>query len=195
RVFEPFFTTKGPGQGTGLGLAMVHTVMQSHEGTVRLDSEPGRGTTVRCFFPALPTEPTGIAELAEDIPPGQGERVLYLDDEPSLARLGERRLASLGYHATVSIDPETALSLFRVQPDLFDLVITDYSMPGMTGLAFAELIRAIRPDVPIIMLTGFVEDADETALKTSGIDLLLRKPVSLESLGKSVRETLDRIPG
>jgi CheY-like chemotaxis protein len=134
RAFEPFFTTKAPGAGTGLGLAMVRAMIREHEGAIALESELGRGTLVRCFFPVLESETHERVPERQEIPTGSGERILYLDDEASLARLGAKRLESLHYRAFAFTVANEALSRFRLGPHDFDLVITDYTMPRMTGL-------------------------------------------------------------
>jgi CheY-like chemotaxis protein len=192
RVFEPFFTTKPVGTGTGLGLSMVHAIMQDHQGAVILESEPGKGTEVRCFFPMLEVEaaPMSIAESEERR--GQGERILFVDDEPSLARIGDRRLQSLNYQVSAHTDPRKALEHFRDHAGELDLVVTDYTMPGMTGLDLASQLIQIRPDIPIILLTGFVDEMDEPVMQQAGIRRVLRKPVTIEELGRAVREVLDQ---
>jgi CheY-like chemotaxis protein len=190
RAFEPFFTTKAPGTGTGLGLAMVHAVMREHEGAVILQSEPGQGTLVRCYFPTLQSEPMGGTAGEIHAPSGQGQRILYLDDEPSLARLGSRRLELLNYLVEFTSDSSVALDRFREQPDSYDLVITDYTMPRMTGLDFSTEIHRIRPDIPVIMLSGFVEQIPPERLQEAGIDRLLLKPVSIDDLGNAVHAFL-----
>ncbi|HEV8358268.1 MAG TPA: PAS domain S-box protein [Gemmatimonadales bacterium] len=191
RVFEPFFTTKGPGSGSGLGLAVVHAIMHDLQGTVALESEVGRGTAVRCFFPALETEQLSALVEETAVPPGSGERVLFLDDEPALAQVGSRRLGSLHYQVTEETDPLAALERFRSDPAGFDLIITDFTMPRMTGLDFAEAAVRIRADIPILMATGFVEEIPESRLIAAGVRSVLRKPLTMEQLSRAVREALD----
>jgi CheY-like chemotaxis protein len=191
RVFEPFFTTKPVGTGTGLGLAMVHAIMHDHQGAVLLESEVGEGTEVRCFFPLLEAETT-----AADAPPsrrqeGNGERILFVDDEPALAKIGARRLTMLNYRVAEFTDPRQALSHFTQHSEEIDLVVTDFTMPHMTGLDLARTLYQVRPNIRIILLTGFVDDMDERRLEASGIRRVLRKPVTIEELGQAVRETLD----
>jgi hypothetical protein len=191
RVFEPFFTTKPPGQGSGLGLSMVHGIMSDHEGAVILSSEVGKGTQIQCYFPALETEAFAPATPERETPSGHGERVLLVDDERSLASVGERRLTALGYVVTVSTDPAAALEMFRERPGDFDLVMTDYSMPRMNGLDLARAIHQIRPEVPIFLSTGFAEEFAEESLEASGIRQVLNKPLGIQDLAMAIRAVLE----
>jgi PAS domain S-box-containing protein len=190
RAFEPFFTTKPPGSGSGLGLAIVHGIMRDHDGAVELESEPEQGTLVRCFFPALADEEDDAVAGAPPAPPGRGERVLYVDDEESLARVGVRRLQRLGYVGTAETDPLRALETFRARPQAFDLVITDYSMPQLAGLDLARAVRELRADIPIIMLTGFIEDLPPELIEQAGVNRVVKKPISMQDLGTILRDVL-----
>ena len=191
RVFEPFFTTKAPGAGSGLGLAVVQAIMRDLDGTVALESETGRGTLVRCYFPALESEPLPAPAELGGVQSGRGERILFVDDEISLARVGARRLSALEYRVRAETDPKEALDRFRSDPAAFDLVVTDFTMPGMTGLDFAEALVKIRPDIPVLMVTGFVEEIPEARLSAAGVRGVLRKPLTLEQLSAAVRDVLD----
>src|SRR5262249_11035532 len=153
RAFEPFFTTKRGGAGSGLGLSMVHAIMRDHEGSVKIESEVGHGTSVHCYFPAISVEEHEMPVTSETIPCGRGERVLLVDDEPALARIGQRRLEELGYAVTMATDSMDALTAFRADPAAFDIVVTDYYMPRLTGLDLATQIVEARPDMPILMMT------------------------------------------
>ena len=186
RVFEPFFTTRLPGTGTGLGLAMVHGLMRDHDGAVDLESELGRGTTVRCFFPGLTTEMEDVERPGAIAPRGNGMRILLVEDEPQLASIGARRLDLLGYRATPETSSVHALETLRANPERFDVVITDFSMPRMDGLALARKMSAIRPGLPIILVTGYAEGVTESEAAASGVRLVLRKPVTLDQLGEAV---------
>jgi PAS domain S-box-containing protein len=190
RAFEPFYTTKPKGSGTGLGLSMVHTIVTSHEGAVDLESEPGRGTTVRCFLPALLEAQGDLQRPAADLPRGDGQRLLLVEDEPTLAQMGRRRLGLLGYQVTAETDVVRALETFRAAPDRFDLVISDYLMPGMVGLDFAREVHNLRPDVPIMLLTGYIEDLPEETIRAAGVRRLVAKPVTIEVLGRVLHELL-----
>jgi CheY-like chemotaxis protein len=191
RVFEPFFTTKPPGQGSGLGLSMVHGIMSDHEGAVILSSEVGKGTQIQCYFPALETDAVAPMTPERETPSGHGERVLLVDDERSLASVGERRLTALGYAVTVSTDPVTALEMFRERPGDFDLVMTDYSMPRMNGLDLARAIHQIRPELPILLSTGFAEEFAQESLEPSGIRQVLNKPLGIQDLAVALRAILN----
>jgi PAS domain S-box-containing protein len=194
RAFEPFFTTKRLGEGTGLGLAMVHGIMTDHDGSAQLESEEGVGTVVRCLFPVL--DPTAIGDepsTAASAEGGRGESILLVDDEQSLLAVGKRRLAQIGYHAQVAASPEEALKLLADASARFDLVITDYSMPGMTGLELGAAVRELRPELPVILLTGFIDDIDDAVLAASGVQCVLRKPVLGTELAEACAAVLTRL--
>jgi PAS domain S-box-containing protein len=190
RIFEPFFTTKGPGAGTGLGLAVVHNIIKEHEGAILVDSVVGQGTMVKCFFPGMMIETQEHAVRVEEAPMGAGERILYVEDEPLLARVGVRRLAALGYNVTVFNDSFEALKRIQLASEPFDLMLTDYWMPGMTGLDLAREIHRIRPALPIILLTGFLEELPPETLHACGIRKVLNKPATRHDLAAAVHEAL-----
>ena len=194
RVFEPFFTTKPKGSGTGLGLSIVHTIMRAHEGVVSLESEPGRGTTVTCFFPAVEAAAADLTRADEAAPRGHGEHVLLVEDEATLARMSTRRLEALGYRVTADTDAVHALETFRAAPGGFDLVISDYLMPRMVGIDFARAVHNIRPDLPIMLLTGFIEELPEETIRAAGVRRLVNKPATIEELGSAIRELLAAAP-
>jgi len=186
RAFEPFFTTKPKGSGTGLGLSMVHTIVEAHEGVIDLASEPGRGTSVTCFFPALPASEAEERREAAEAPRGHGERILLVDDEPTLARMNRRRLEALGYAVTAETEAERALETFRSRPADFDVVLTDYLMPRLAGLDFAREVHNLRPDVPIVLLTGYMEELPDETIRAAGIRRLVNKPATIVELGEAV---------
>ena len=190
RAFEPFYTTKPTGAGTGLGLAIVRGIMLDHEGTIDLESEPGQGTTVTCLFPSLQVVEELERPDAPAIPRGAGQRILFVDDERSLGGIAERNLQDLGYVPTALADATEALELLRESPGSFDLLITDLSMPRLGGLDLARAVRAIRPDLPILLATGFVEDIPSTDLAAAGVSATARKPLSRRELGEVVHELL-----
>jgi CheY-like chemotaxis protein len=194
RALEPFFTTKPKGSGTGLGLSMVHSIVKAHEGAIDLDSAPGRGTTVTCFFPAVQQTPAEERVGMPEPPPGHGERVLLVEDEPSLARMNEHRLVSIGYRVTVETDPLRALQTFGERQAEFDLMLSDHLMPGMVGLDLARGVHNIRPDLPIVLLTGFIEEFPEEVLRTAGVRRVIGKPTTLQALGLALHEILHRAP-
>jgi PAS domain S-box-containing protein len=191
RIFEPFFTTKQPGEGTGLGLAVVHGIMQSHEGALTVESQPGEGTVFRLYFPAdNAVIPEKTTSENTDVPLGFGERLLFIDDELPIAQLGKNVLDTLNYETTSVTDATEALDLFRANPQAFDVVITDLSMPKMMGTDLAAQVLAIRPDIPIILTTGYTATLTSDTVQTLGVRELLMKPFSFRSIGLAVRRAL-----
>jgi PAS domain S-box-containing protein len=190
RVFEPFFTTKDPGRGTGLGLAVVHGIMKSHDGVVTLESEVGKGSTFALYFPAHEDEAAALPIDVSKLARGDGQHVLLVDDEESLARLGRRALERLGYRVTAETDPRRALSVFQSGPERFDLLLTDLTMPGMNGLELAREVHRIRPALPVILATGYGGDVDAEQARALDIQELLFKPATVAALGYSVRRAL-----
>lgn len=189
RIFDPYFTTKKVGEGSGIGLAVVQGIVKNHGGAIRVDSEPGQGTTFHIFLPKL------VAEIApqcpaDDEPSGGTERILFVDDEAMLAELGQELLGSLGYTATVTTNSSEALQLFSSNPRGFDLVITDMTMPGLTGKELACELMTIRPDIPIILCTGYSEHINENQARETGITGYIMKPYTNNSLDKTIRRVL-----
>jgi CheY-like chemotaxis protein len=193
RIFDPYFTTKEKGKGTGLGLAVVHGIVKAHGGTIKVSSEIGRGTSFQVFLPAMEGHVRPERRIAPDLPRGN-ERVLLVDDEKVLADIEKRMLNMLGYQVEIRTSPIEALEAFRANSRRFDLVMTDMTMPQLTGLNLARKILEIRPGMPIILCTGFSEQASEQAALAIGIRKLLLKPLALESLALAVREALDCSP-
>ncbi len=190
RAFDPFFTTKPKGTGTGLGLSMVHSIVRAHEGAIDLDTAPGRGTTVICYFPALEAGAEEEREATRDAPEGHGERILLVEDEPSLAQMNARRLEILGYRTVVETDPVRALEAFRARPGDFDLLLTDHLMPRLPGLDLARAVHDARPALPIVLLTGYIDELPQEMLRAAGVLRLVRKPVDLRALGETLRAVL-----
>jgi CheY-like chemotaxis protein len=164
RIFDPFFTTKKVGQGTGMGLSVVHGIVKSHGGAITVDSLPGQGTTFSLFLPATDAAPITPEDSIQLMVTGT-EHILFVDDEDFQADLCKRLLARLGYRVTTRTDSLEALGLFRQNPDDFDLVITDMTMPAMTGDVLAAKIISIRPDIPVIVCTGYSEKIDRDIIK------------------------------
>ncbi len=192
RVFEPYFTTKTQGKGVGLGLSVVHGIVRSYRGNIRVSSEPGRGTTFRIFLPrlrgmALPLE----AEADHSPTPGRGERILVVDDEAPIAEVAEKMLAQLGYRPTTFTSSPEALERFRQAPDAFDLVLTDMAMPHLRGDRLAGEIMALRPDIPVILCTGFSERISAETAAGLGIREFLLKPMGRDELSRVIRRALD----
>jgi PAS domain S-box-containing protein len=189
RIFEPFYTTKAPGEGTGMGLAVVRGIVNLHQGNIRVESTPGTGTT---FFVYLSRDDAPPAEAIEEDPGiGTGtEHVLLVDDEPELARMAGVLLRNLGYRATPMTDSVAALKHFQENPDAFDIVLCDMRMPGLTGVDLAEQMLTIRPDLPVVICTGFSEVAEEERARKLGIRALLHKPFDRKMLATAVRRAL-----
>jgi CheY-like chemotaxis protein len=190
RAFEPFFTTKGPGVGTGLGLAVVHGIVKSHDGVVLVESNPGRGTTFKLYFPLLASQSAHCPGSLADIPRGAGERVLFVDDEPSLTDVTRRMLERLGYRVVALGSSTEALAAFRADPSAFDLVISDLTMPGLTGAQLALEMRRVRANVPVILSTGYLDRLDPDTARALHARELLIKPYTTEDLATAVHRAL-----
>ena len=190
RAFEPFFTTKPPGVGSGLGLSVVHGIMRSYDGAIVVESEPGKGSTFRLYFPALesPTSPT--AASPSDVPRGQGQRVLFVDDEPILVRLGQTLLEQMGYLALPFTNPNQALEVFGQKGA--EAVLVDLSMPECNGMDFVRRALAIRPKVPVVLMTGYSADLTIEQVRAHGFSGLLPKPYDQESLGRILGKVLSQ---
>jgi signal transduction histidine kinase/CheY-like chemotaxis protein len=190
RIFEPFFTTKAPGEGTGLGLAVVQGIMQSHEGIVTAYSHQGEGTTFHLYFPVCGMEEAATGSGITAVPRGEGERILYVDDELPLAQMGGKILERLGYVVEVHTSALEALEAVRAKPEAYDLIITDQMMPRLTGLDLARGLQTIRPGLPIILVTGYTATLTAERVKAMGISNLLLKPISVATLGAAVHRVL-----
>ncbi len=189
-VFDPYFSTKDKNKGSGLGLSIVHGIVSNCKGAVRVESQPGQGTIFQVLFPAAASQPD-LQDSQEDKPIcGCGECVLFIDDEPMLANLGRKRLENLGYKVVAETKPITALRKFREHPDVFNLVITDMTMPQMTGDKLARELAAIRPDIPIIICTGYNHRIDEKTAKALGVKAFLTKPIAIDDLAEVVNRAL-----
>jgi PAS domain S-box-containing protein len=190
-IFEPFFTTKGVGEGTGMGLAVVHGIVTHHGGAVTVHSTPGQGTTFDIYLPRVAETATTMAVQPEPIVPGKG-RVLYVDDDISLAHLGQAMLTPLGYKVVACTSGYEALQIFLQTPQSFDRVITDQTMPYMTGETFVRALRRIRPDIPIILCTGYSSSIDADKARAQGIEAFLMKPLSIDTLAPTIQRLLGR---
>jgi PAS domain S-box-containing protein len=191
RIFDPYFTTKEIGKGTGMGLSVALGIVKGHGGMISVDSEPDKGTHIRIFLPVIEKEAETEFVSEEKLTTGN-ESILFVDDEESLADLGRLRLEKMGYRVTATTRPDEALDLFCANPDQFDLVITDMTMPQMTGDRLAKEVLKIRPDIPIIICTGFHEKITEEKSAEMGIKAFILKPVSIINLAQRVREVLDK---
>lgn len=192
RIFEPFFTTKAPGEGTGLGLAVVHGIMERHNGAVSVYSTPGEGTRFDLYFPAHEVEELETAPASAEPAVGFGEHVMFVDDEEPLVRMGRRVLEHLGYEVESYQEPEAAWQAFQAAPEKYDLVVTDLTMPGMTGTELAARMLKLRPNIPIILATGFSATVTPEKVRAMGIRELLLKPFAVQSLSETVRRILTK---
>ncbi len=190
-IFEPFYTTKANDEGTGLGLSVVHGIVSSCGGMITVSSEPHKGSSFSVFLPSIKSPAEFKKEQEVFIPMGNQEHVLFIDDEPTLVKMGHQVLESLGYKVTSQTDGFEALNLIKAQPDRFDLVVTDMTMPKITGDKLALAIKAIRPKLPVILCSGFSTQMDEHKAATLGIRAYVRKPVLREHLARIIREVLD----
>ena len=193
-LFEPYYTTKAPGEGTGLGLAVVHGIVESYGGEIRIESEPGNGSVFDIFFPVIKTDEAGIADENEDLPTGS-ERILFIDDEAVIAKMAGQILERLGYSVTTKLNSIEALELFRSKPDDFDLVVTDMTMPCMTGDELAVEMTKIRPDIPVILCTGYSKKVSDEIDSQSRIKAFAYKPIVKADLAKTIRKVLDETMG
>ncbi len=190
RIFDPFYTTKKNGEGTGLGLSVVHGIVQSLKGAIRVESREGKGTTFEIYFPTV-ERPRDKAPAHDDEPMGGTEHILLVDDEPSLLKAGSRMLERLGYRITPCNSSPDALKLFRKAPERFDLVISDLTMPHLTGEAFAAEIKRLKPEIPIIVCTGFGAAITVDTAIESGISAIVNKPIIKRNIARTVRQALD----
>jgi CheY-like chemotaxis protein len=189
RIFEPFFTTKDVGEGTGLGLAVVHGIISEHGGAITVESTPGQGTTFVIYLPHSASPPAIVPDTEDPIRKEQG-RILFVDDEATLAHIGQTMLTHLGYDVVSSTNSEEALAVFRAAPECFDLVITDQTMPHLTGADLARALRDLRPDIPIILCTGYSQTMMAEQAVQLGLDAFCMKPLRLRDLEVTIRGVL-----
>ncbi|MBF0551097.1 MAG: PAS domain S-box protein [Deltaproteobacteria bacterium] len=190
RIFDPFFTTKEIGKGSGMGLSIVQSIVKNHGGAISVYSLPGRGSTFNILLPVVSDKPELPDDTIETIPKGT-ESVLLVDDEPGLADTGKMMLERLGYKVTARTSAVEALGTFMAHPDAFDLLITDMSMPQMTGDKLAQEIMRRRPDLPVILCTGFSEAINGDKVREMGISGFLMKPIDITRLAKLIRQVLE----
>jgi PAS domain S-box-containing protein len=191
RIFEPYFTTKIPGKGSGIGLAVVYRILKDHKGDIRVYSEPGKGARFEVYLPVLDKSHDSGLDEPQDVEVGGAERILLIDDEEPIIKLEKDLLERFGYQVAEMTESVAALDLFEEHPDGFDLVITDMTMPGMTGDQLAIRMLSTRPDIPIVLCTGYSERISKEQAYQLGIKGFLAKPFSKNELGKMVRDVLD----
>jgi CheY-like chemotaxis protein len=192
RIFEPFFTTKERERGTGMGLAVVHGIVQSHHGAIQVYSEPGRGARFLVYLPAAAGAQEEESQALDQVLPLGSESILWVDDEPLLAGVGKTLLERLGYRVEACTSGREALERFRQRPAGFDLLVTDQTMPGLTGQELALRLRELRPELPVLLCTGYSSPALEDRALAAGVTRILQKPLLSGELAQAVREALDR---
>lgn len=192
RIFDPYFTTKDKEKGTGLGLSVVQGIVKSCNGDIRAYSDPGMGTQMQVYLPVI--RETGDPEIAYEAHPIKGgtERILLVDDEVSIIRMAQETLARLGYRVTTQPGGVEAFETFNANPDSFDLVVTDMTMPNMTGLELYRKIKQIRPNIPVIICTGFSDQIDDEKSRALGIDALISKPLIKREIAETIRKAIDK---
>jgi CheY-like chemotaxis protein len=191
RMFDPFFTTKDPGQGTGMGLAVVYGIVKSHGGAITVSSKTGKGSIFSIFLPAA-TEAVAEKSIPESPLPRGTERVLVVDDEASVVAVVSETMKRLGYRVTTALSGAEGWKKFAQTPSRFDLVITDQIMPEITGIWLSERMLEVRPDLPVILCTGYSETVSAEEAAAAGISEFLMKPIEAKSLAETVRKVLDR---
>ena len=193
RIFDPFFTTKDVGEGTGMGLSVIHGVVTNHGGSIHVESQEGGNTTFFLYFPCststLSVSPSITAAPASHF--GQG-RVMFVDDEISIARWGKEMLEALGYHVTVFTNASNALETFRKDPAGFDVLVTDQTMPSMTGEMLAQQVMSVRPNFPVILCSGFSHTIDENKAVEKGLQAYLTKPVLMDDMARAVQAAIQQ---
>ncbi|MGD9238030.1 MAG: response regulator, partial [Desulfobacterales bacterium] len=189
QIFNPYFTTKEKGEGTGLGLAVVQGIIKSLNGSITVDSQVGHGSTFHVYLPTIKRESVKEEEMPTPLPMGY-ERILFVDDEQPLAEIGKQMLERLGYRVDTRTSSIEALNLFKADPNRFDLVITDIVMPNMTGDKLANEMMGIRPDIPIVLCTGYSEKFTRQHAADMGIECFLMKPLVMQDLAGTVRQAL-----
>ncbi len=190
KIFEPYFTTKKVGKGTGMGLATIHGIINDYGGLITVESQLGQGSTFHVFFPVIESDRIEVEVSPHKIPCGN-ERILLVDDEAILVKLGKKILERLGYNVTIQSSSIEALSIFKKNPDLFDIIVTDQTMPGMTGSDLATEILRIRPDIPIILCTGYSNQIDKDTAISMGIKGFALKPLNKYTIANLIRNVMD----
>jgi CheY-like chemotaxis protein len=189
RVFDPYYTTKGRGEGTGLGLSVVHGIVQSHHGEIAVESKVGRGTTFTIYLP-LSSQKAGTSITKLKKMPMGSERILFVDDEVPIADMSRQRLSLLGYKVTTVNSSRQALEHLSKRPGDFDVMITDMTMPRMSGDQLAIAAKKIKPDIPIILCTGYSKKISKERARAIGIKAFLMKPIALSDMAETIRAVL-----
>jgi CheY-like chemotaxis protein len=192
RIFEPFFTTKAVGEGTGLGLSVVHGIVSAHHGGISVESEPGVGTTFHLYFPA--SEAVPFVPAFDSTAPvqlrGAGQHVLYVDDDEVMVLMVERLLGRAGFQVTCCADARAAIACVQATAEPVDVVVTDFNMPEFSGLELAEALAEIRPGLPVVISSGYISDDMRERARAAGVHSLLNKQDTLEALVPRIHEAL-----
>ena len=191
RIVDPYFTTTDVDEETGMGLAVINGIVRNHNGEITVYSKPGKGATFHVYFPLAEEEVVAETDTEESLPTGI-ECILFIDDEKALVNLGRQILGRLGYSVISRMSSSEALELFRKNPNQFDIIVTDMTMPNMTGIDLAKELMKIRSDIPIILCTGFNEKIDEAKAMEMGISAFVMKPIIMRDIANKVREVLDK---
>lgn len=191
RIFEPYFTTKEKGEGTGLGLATVHSIVQAHDGAIKVESAPGQGTLFEVYLPVCIQDAEGALPPSIEYQHTRGhERILVIDDETAVLRVVAKHLSRMGYGVSAFDEPTKALDAFRAAPDQYDIVVSDMTMPKLSGKKLAEEILALQPGLPVILCTGYSKNVSAESLHGLGIHSVIQKPLELTKLAEAVRSAL-----
>ncbi|HLN20425.1 MAG TPA: ATP-binding protein [Bacteroidales bacterium] len=191
RIFEPFFTRKEVGSGSGLGLSVVHGIVNNYGGAIEVESNPGKGTIFKIYLPKAGSDTTNSDKLSKKLLKGV-EHILFVDDEPEIVFLGKKMLENLGYKVTIKSDSLSALEEFKSKPDEYALLVTDQNMPGLSGTDLSKKIREIRPNFKVIIITGFADNLSDDLLAQHGISEVILKPMILDDFSKVIRRVLDK---
>ncbi len=190
RIFEPFFTRKEVGSGSGLGLSVVHGIVNNYDGAITVDSILGKGTTFTIYLPQYGTSPVSINELNRTVTKGN-EYILFVDDEQEITYMGKKMLENLGYKVTIKTDSLSALEEFKLNPEKYSLLVTDQTMPKMFGTELAARMKEIRPELKVIIITGYIDKLSEDMIPESGVSEIIMKPLILSDFSKVIRKVLD----
>jgi CheY-like chemotaxis protein len=190
-IFEPFFTTKGPGEGTGLGLAMVYGIVKQHQGFIKCCSKLGQGTTFKIYLPSVAPKPYSEKTVAPSIIKGGSETILLVDDEPPIRELGKRILERAGYKTLTAGDGEEALAIYRKEQSRIALVLLDLVMPGMGGKQCLEKLLEINPNLKVLIASGYSAGSSTKDILAAGAKAFVSKPFDVRLMLEKVRKTLD----
>ncbi len=190
RIFEPFFTRKEVGSGSGLGLSVVHGIVNNYGGAITVESTLGKGTTFTIYLPQYGTSPVSSGESNKTLTKGN-EYIMFVDDEQEITYMGKKMLENLGYKVTIKTDSLSALEEFNLNPDKYSLLVTDQTMPKMFGTELAVRMREIRPELKVIIITGYIDKLSEDMINESGVSEIIMKPLILSDFSKIIRKVLD----